>query len=70
MDGEPTPIFRANGIFRAVVLPATTADQPHEVTFVYDPTSVRGGLAVTGVALLTAVVLVGVGLVQDRRLGV
>jgi hypothetical protein len=67
INGEPTPILRANGIFRSIVLPATTADQPHEVTFVYDPISVRLGTAVTLLVLATAVVLTIIGFYMARK---
>lgn len=56
VNGHQTPIVKANGLFRAVVLPATTAGQPHEVTFVFNPLSVRLGSKVT---LLTLVLAAG-----------
>ena len=42
------PILRANGIQRAVQLPAGS----HEVTFVYDPWWLKLGFAITGLAAL------------------
>jgi hypothetical protein len=50
VDGEPAPCLRANGIFRAVALPAGT----HEVRFRYAP---RLLAACAGVSLAAAAVL-------------
>ncbi|MBF0147001.1 MAG: YfhO family protein [Magnetococcales bacterium] len=52
LDGVPTPIYKANAIFRAVVLPAGT----HHLEFHYQPDSVRIGswisiLSLVGVVL-------------------
>ena len=41
VDGLPTPILRAQGLLRAVILPPALAGRPHEVTFVYRPMSLR-----------------------------
>jgi len=54
------PIFRANGVQRAVPLPAGS----HVVTFDYDPWWVRLGFAVSGA---TALVMVGVLAVVGQR---
>jgi hypothetical protein len=51
VDGDPAPCLRANGIFRAVALPAGT----HEVRFRYAP---RLLTACAGVSLAAAVALV------------
>jgi hypothetical protein len=59
VDGQPTPILRADGLLRAVILPPATAGQPHEVTFVYRPMSVRLGSAISLVALALACGLAG-----------
>jgi hypothetical protein len=48
VDGEPTPILRADLMFRAVALGPGT----HAVEFVYAPSSVRVGMAVSGAAWL------------------
>jgi len=48
VDGSPTPIIRANSMFRAVAV--TTGS--HEVSFDYRPSSVRQGLIVSLAALL------------------
>ncbi|KPV48022.1 hypothetical protein SE17_40310, partial [Kouleothrix aurantiaca] len=54
VDGMPTPVLRANGMQRAVVLPPALEGQPHEVTFVYRPLSARVGGAISALALLLA----------------
>ncbi|HPV07918.1 MAG TPA: YfhO family protein [Aggregatilineales bacterium] len=48
LDGEPVTIYRANGAFRAVEVPAGE----HEVAFEYRPASVRIGGVVSAAALL------------------
>ena len=59
VDGLPTPILRANGLLRAVILPPALDGQPHEVTFVYRPMSVRLGTAIStlGLALASGLLL-------------
>jgi Bacterial membrane protein YfhO len=47
VDGQPAPIYRANGLVRAVPVPAGS----HTVEFVYSPTSVKIGAAISGVTL-------------------
>jgi len=47
VDGQPTPILRANGLLRSVIIPPVEDGQPHEVTFVYRPLSVRLGSAIS-----------------------
>ncbi len=47
VDGQPTPILRANGLLRSVIIPPIEDGQPHEVTFVYRPLSVRLGSAIS-----------------------
>ena len=47
LDGHPTPIYRANGVFRAVAVPSGT----HRVTFVYHPHSFRAGLLIAAIGL-------------------
>lgn len=65
VDGEPTPILRANGMLRSIVLPPAPADRPHEVTFIYRPTSVRIGTAVTVFAILMAIGLLLILLIAE-----
>lgn len=60
VDGLPTPIVRANGLQRAVILPPALAGQPHEVTFVYRPLSARLGTALSLFALAVAAGLLAV----------
>lgn len=64
VDGQPTPVYLANFLFRAVALPPG----PHTVEFVFDPLSLRVGLAISVAtlvfALLVAVVL---PLLAERR---
>jgi hypothetical protein len=52
-EGRELPILRADGIFRAVALPAGS----HLVTFVYDPWWLKLGFAISALALLAAVAL-------------
>jgi len=49
VDGRRQPLFRANHAFRAVFLPAGAK----RVAFVYEPGSVRLGLAISGCSWLT-----------------
>jgi uncharacterized membrane protein YfhO len=60
VDGRPTPVLRADYLFRAVPVAAGH----HTVRFTYRPASVRVGAACTGVALLT---LAAVGVASWRR---
>ena len=48
LDGEPTPILRANHIFRAVALPAGA----HRVTMEFRPRAIRIGGIITLITLL------------------
>jgi hypothetical protein len=57
IDGAPTPIVRANGMLRAVILPPSLGGAPHEVTFVYRPMSARLGGAISLFALALAATL-------------
>ena len=50
VDGQPTPVYLANFLFRAVYLPPG----PHVVDFVFEPLSLRLGLAISVGALLFA----------------
>ncbi len=43
IDDEPTPIYRSNHAFKAIVLPPGH----HRVEFVYDPSSFRTGLLIS-----------------------
>jgi uncharacterized membrane protein YfhO len=54
VDGAPVPIVRADYAFRGVALPAGR----HEVRFRYAPASALGGLALAGIGVLVALVLV------------
>jgi hypothetical protein len=60
VDGRDTPIARADGLFRAVWLPAGS----HEAVFRYQPRSFRVGLALSGIA---AAVLAGVAFAARGR---
>lgn len=62
VDGVPSTIWRANHAFRAVALAAGE----HEVVFTYRPSSLRLGLAVTGVA---GAVVLGLLVPLRRRSG-
>ena len=59
VDGVPSPIIRANAMFRAVAVPTGE----HRVEFRYRPSSVRSGLMVTAAGL----VLAGLLAVPRRR---
>jgi hypothetical protein len=50
VDGQPTPVYLANFMFRAVSVPPG----PHTVEFEFDPLSVRIGMAASVAALLFA----------------
>ena len=62
VDGGPVPLVRADYLLRALCVPAGE----HQVVLVYDPLSVKVGLAVTG---LVALALVGVGAWTARQRG-
>jgi uncharacterized membrane protein YfhO len=61
VDGKPAPVLRVDYLFRAVPLPAGE----HEVSFYYEPDSLRLGAAISAVALA---VILG-GLAVGRRFG-
>ena len=63
VDGQSTPIYRANLAFRAVIVPAGR----HTVTMTYDPASLRIGMLVSGASILALALIVGVGVAQARR---
>jgi uncharacterized membrane protein YfhO len=50
VDGQPTPVYLANFLFRAVYL----SPGPHVVDFVFEPLSLRLGIAVSVATLLFA----------------
>lgn len=54
VDGHPRSILRGNYLFRVVQIPAG----PHVVRFVFDPLSIRLGLAVTALSLFVILCLV------------
>lgn len=51
LDGKATPIYRANGIFRGILVPAGS----HRITLRFFPGSLRLGLGLAGIALGTMV---------------
>lgn len=67
VDGQPTEIFRANYLFRAVHVPSGT----HKVRFEYWPFSLVAGLVLLCCAILAvfAVVLVNLSLRNRRKAG-
>ena len=54
VDGQPTNIFRANGLVRGLVV----GPGRHRVEFVYAPASFRWGAGLSGLALLVVGFLV------------
>jgi hypothetical protein len=64
VDGVETPVVRANGKHRTVVVPPGT----HEVILRYDPPGLGPGLALSGFSLLGGLaVWVGAGPMRRRR---
>jgi hypothetical protein len=53
VDGQPTPVWRANHAFRAVVVPAGE----HEVEFRFEPGSLVVGAIISGLSLVVAGVI-------------
>jgi uncharacterized membrane protein YfhO len=62
-DGEEVPIYRADHVLRA--MPLRTGH--HRVEMVFDPLWPKVGLAVSGITLLLAVVLIGCGCCRTQR---
>ena len=62
LDGAPVQVTRADGLFRAVAVPAGR----HEVVMVYAPPSVRRGLMVSLLAVAGTIVWGGVALRRGR----
>jgi len=54
LDGNLTSIYRANGAFRAVLIPSGA----HRVTFAYDPHSFRAGVLIAAIGVVSAGVLI------------
>jgi hypothetical protein len=63
VDGREAPVLRANVAFRAVVVPSGR----HVLVLVYRPWSVRAGLAISAVALLSLGLFTLRGSVAGRR---
>ncbi len=61
LDGKPTEIYRANGVLRAVSLPAGE----HTIEFKYEPDSLKFGYVLSAVAALC--LLLAAGLLFTRR---
>lgn len=55
VDGVATPVLRANGMQRAVVLAPTLDGKPHEVTLVYVPKTYQTGAALSLLCLSLAI---------------
>ncbi|MBN2310100.1 MAG: YfhO family protein, partial [Candidatus Hydrogenedentes bacterium] len=60
LGGAPSPILKANGVFRGIATPAGR----HEIVFYYRPWSVIAG---AGIALTLAALLAGTGLAALAR---
>ena len=65
IDGEPTTVLRANGLFRAVELPPGE----HTVVFSYRPLTVRVGGLLTAISVAVLLGLAGLALASGRRGG-
>lgn len=63
VDQQPTPIYRANGVMRAVVVPAGG----HEVEFFFAPVSFRMGLAISGGTVIFGSLAVLIGAWRHNR---
>lgn len=63
IDGEETPVYRANSVVRAVYVPAGE----HTVSFSFLPMDFVWGTAVSGLVLLLAVIVAGWGWTRNRR---
>ena len=63
VDGEPAPIYRANDVFKAVVVPVGT----HRVEFAFRSRRVSAGLAVSGATLLAIAGMAVLALRGRRR---
>jgi hypothetical protein len=63
VDGQQTPVVRAQWAMRAVAVPAGE----HVVTFRYRPSSLRTGAVTTAVSLLTTFVLLGLPWLVARQ---
>jgi len=57
VDGEGQPLYRADGVFRGVRIPAGD----HDVRFMFRPMRVIAGGSLSAVALLGAIFLIGIG---------
>jgi hypothetical protein len=68
VDGQPTPVVRANGDFLGVVVPAGR----HDVTLRFNPPSLRGGwaLSLLGLVLASGLYIGRAVWVQRTRLGI
>ena len=64
VNGVETPILRANGLDRAIILPPPENGSPNEVTFLFAPTSVRLGGSITIMATFVALMLIGLSFMK------
>jgi hypothetical protein len=62
MDGRAVPIFRVNGCFRGVIVPAGT----HDVRFLYRPKPLYQAGAASAISIL---VLLGIALARRKKAG-
>ncbi|MBP6746174.1 YfhO family protein, partial [bacterium] len=63
LDGQTTPILRANYVQRAIALPAGK----HKVVFTYEPESYRIGLLISSIALALVVLTAIIGILVALR---
>ncbi|HLI50595.1 MAG TPA: YfhO family protein, partial [Thermomicrobiaceae bacterium] len=65
VDGKPTSIATADGLFRVVTIPAGS----HDVVFRFEPPLFRVGLAVALAGIVLGFFMLGLGLFQRRHPG-
>ncbi len=65
MDGNETDLLEAYGGLSAVYVP----DGVHQIELTYRPRSIQIGAIISGVTLLAVIIVVGLGLHKNRKIG-